>query len=65
MIRGDLEHSRSFAAFYLQAGKLIAADCVNRPQEFMLSKRLIASGTIVNTEQLADDSIEVKALMPA
>ncbi|MDH1440424.1 FAD-dependent oxidoreductase [Pseudomonas sp. GD03721] len=65
VIRGDLEHSRSFAAFYLQAGKLIAADCVNRPQEFMLSKRLIASGTIVNTEQLADDSIEVKALMPA
>lgn len=64
VIRGDLDHSRSFAAFYLQAGKLIAADCVNRPQEFMLSKRLIASGTVVNTKQLADDGIEVKALMP-
>nr|AEO27387.1 ferredoxin reductase [Pseudomonas sp. 19-rlim] len=64
VIRGDINHSRSFAAFYLQAGKVIAADCVNRPQEFMLSKRLIASGTIVNTGRLADDGIEVKALIP-
>ncbi|VVQ15858.1 NAD(P)/FAD-dependent oxidoreductase [Pseudomonas fluorescens] len=65
VIRGDINHSRSFAVFYLQAGKVIAADCINRPQEFMLSKRLIASGTVVNIEQLADDDIEVKALMPA
>jgi 3-phenylpropionate/trans-cinnamate dioxygenase ferredoxin reductase subunit len=47
----------------LQAGRLIAADCVNRPQEFMLSKKLITAGTAVDPLRLADESIAVQALM--
>ncbi len=64
VIRGDKDRSRSFVAFYLKDGKLISADCVNRPQEFMLSKRLIAAGAAVDPERLADESIVPKELIP-
>jgi len=63
VIRGDKDHSRSFVAFYLKEGKLISADCVNRPQEFMLSKRLIAAGTEIDAERFADESIPPKELI--
>lgn len=63
VIRGDIENSRSFAAFYLKDGELLAVDAVNRPQEFMLSKRLITSKTQVDSAALADESIPFKNLM--
>ncbi len=63
IIRGDKEAGRSFAAFYFQTGRLIAADCVNRPQEFMLSKRAIAEGLTLDVERLADDGVAVKELL--
>ncbi len=62
IIRGD-SNSRSFAAFYLQEGKLISADCVNRPQEFMISKRLIAEQITVAAERLADETVAPKDLL--
>jgi len=63
VIRGDKHNGRSFAAFYLKDGKLISADCVNRPQEFMISKRLIAEALDVCPEKLADDAISPRELM--
>lgn len=63
VIRGDKQKSRSFAAFYFKDGQLISADCVNRPQEFMLSKKLIAEKLTIQPDQLADESIPVKALL--
>jgi 3-phenylpropionate/trans-cinnamate dioxygenase ferredoxin reductase subunit len=63
VIRGDKDNGRSFAAFYLKEGKLISADCVNRPQEFMFSKRLITEGKDINIKQLADESIAMKELL--
>ena len=63
-IRGDISQSRSFAAFYFKQGKLISADCVNRPQEFMLSKKLISQGLEIAPERLVDESIPVKLLLP-
>ena len=63
VIRGDRQTGRSFAVFYLQNGQLIAADCVNRPQEFMLSKRIIAENLPVDPAKLADESITVKELL--
>lgn len=65
VIRGDIENGESFVAFYLQNGKLLAADCVNRPKEFMLSKRIIANALAVDPERLADESIEVNDIVPA
>lgn len=63
VIRGDPQAARSFAAFYLKDGRLVAADCVNRPQEFMLSKKIIGEQRDVSAERLADESIAVKELM--
>lgn len=64
VIRGDIENSRSFAAFYLQSGKLLAVDAVNSPREFMLGKKLIAGGVEVDAARLADDSVDIKELLP-
>lgn len=63
IIRGDREGSRSFVAFYLKESKLIAADCMNRPQEFMVCKRLIAEGTPVDPAKLADESVAPKEFL--
>lgn len=64
VIRGDLK-SRSFAAFHLKQGHLIAADTVSRPQDFMLAKKMVASQMVLDPAQLADESIPLKSLLPA
>lgn len=63
VLRGDKNSSRSFAAFYFKEGVLIAADCINRPQEFMLSKKIILENIAVEPSRLADESILVKELL--
>ncbi|MBK8327317.1 MAG: FAD-dependent oxidoreductase [Moraxellaceae bacterium] len=63
VIRGDKNNSRSFAAFYFKEERLIAADCINRPQEFMLSKKIILENIAVEPSRLADESILVKELL--
>lgn len=63
VIRGDDTSGRSFAAFYFKEGKLICADCVNRPQEFMLSKRIIAQNLACDPARLVDETIPVKELL--
>jgi len=65
VIRGDRLAGRSFAAFYFKEGRLIAADCVNRPQEFVLSKQVIAQKIDVQPERIADDSVPAKELLRA
>jgi len=61
---GDRDSSRSFAAFYLRDGVVIAVDAVNRAPEFMLGKRLISGRVAVDTDKLADDEISMKAFLP-
>lgn len=60
IIRGDSEQSRSFAAFYFCEGRFIAVDAINRPKEFMMSKRALTAGQNVDPLTLVDESIEVK-----
>jgi 3-phenylpropionate/trans-cinnamate dioxygenase ferredoxin reductase subunit len=61
VMRGD-PAARSFAAFYLQAGKLLAVDAINSPREFMLGKKLIAAGAKFRLEELNDMQEDFKAL---
>ncbi|WP_394560940.1 NAD(P)/FAD-dependent oxidoreductase [Aquipseudomonas alcaligenes] len=63
VLRGD-PLSDSFSAFYLKDGKVLAADTVNRPQDFIAAKRLVAESIAVTAEQLADDSKPLKELLP-
>jgi 3-phenylpropionate/trans-cinnamate dioxygenase ferredoxin reductase subunit len=60
IIRGSTETGRSFAAFYLSEGKLLAVDAINRPKEFMLCKRALTSGVTVDSSLLADESVDIK-----
>ena len=62
VLRGDPTTERSFAAFYLKGGKLIAADAVSKPQEFMFAKKLVAEGRPVDAARLADPEVSLKEL---
>jgi 3-phenylpropionate/trans-cinnamate dioxygenase ferredoxin reductase subunit len=64
VLRGDPQ-SRSFAAFYMKGDLLIAVDAINSAREFMLSKKLIASGARLEPEILADCDISFKDLATA
>ncbi len=64
VLRGD-PALRSFTAFYLHDGLVVAADCVGRPKEFMLSKRIVAARVPASPESLADESFDLKSLVPA
>lgn len=63
VIRGDIESSRHFAVFYLQQGAVIAVDAVNKPQEFMLGKRLITEKIMIDKNKLADTGIAMKEFL--
>jgi len=63
VLRGDPTTQRNFAAFYLKEGRLIAADTVSRPQDFMFAKKLVAEGAVVDPALLADESVALKTLV--
>lgn len=63
-IRGSTDGS-SFIAFYLKDGRVIAADAINRPSEFMASKRLIGDRAKASAKDLADESVSLKSLIAA
>ncbi len=63
VIRGQSDSGDSFAAFYFRSGRMIAADCINRPQEFMLAKRLLGKGQSVDPGTVGDESLTVKELL--
>lgn len=60
VVRGNPEELH-FATFYLTQGKVVAADAVNSPKEFMVAKRLY--GLEVDAEALADTTIDLKTLI--
>lgn len=60
VIRGDMD-ANEFAVFYLKDGKVVAADAVNSPKEFMICKQLI--GKEVDAAALADSESDLKALL--
>ena len=63
-IRGDMS-TRSFTAFYLKAGVLIAADSVNRPTDFMFARKLVAAGLRIDAAALANSATQLKQLLAA
>jgi 3-phenylpropionate/trans-cinnamate dioxygenase ferredoxin reductase subunit len=60
VLRGEMGKAEEagFALFYFKKKRLISAECVNRPKEFMVSKRLIKEGGEVGSQLLSDESIE-------
>lgn len=64
VLRGD-PSTRSFSAFYLQQGKIVAVDAVNSPKEFMIGKKLVAAGAKIPVADLADTSKDFKEMATA
>lgn len=62
VLRGDARTGRSFSLFYLQSGRLIAADAINRPKDFMAAKRAVMAGCTPDPASLADESVDLKIL---
>lgn len=62
VLRGD-PAQRSFCAFYLKEGRLLAVDAVNRAAEFMLARRALAQPVVLDPERLADEGVALKALL--
>ncbi|WP_036490545.1 NAD(P)/FAD-dependent oxidoreductase [Nocardioides sp. CF8] len=52
LLSGDPAQDRDFTCYYLRGGELIAADCVNRPRDFVNSKRAIAQRLPVDRAEL-------------
>ncbi|MDG2502374.1 MAG: FAD-dependent oxidoreductase [Porticoccaceae bacterium] len=63
VVRGDINNGRSFSVFYTANNKILAADCINRPKDFMLAKKLILQNIECNSASLSDEHIELKSLL--
>jgi 3-phenylpropionate/trans-cinnamate dioxygenase ferredoxin reductase subunit len=61
VLRGD-PTTRSFAAFYLRAGQLLAVDAINSPKEFIAAKKLVASRARIAPDVLRDASVDLTPL---
>ena len=65
VMRGDMA-ARSFVAFYLRHGRLLAADAVNRPADFMAARKLVDAARefdAVARATLADPNVPLKSLL--
>ena len=58
VVRGD-PATRSFAAYYLAAGRIIAVDAVNSPHDFMNGKKLVAAGARISAAAIRDPRTEL------
>jgi 3-phenylpropionate/trans-cinnamate dioxygenase ferredoxin reductase subunit len=63
VLRGD-PATRSFAAFYLRGGEVIAVDAVNSPREFIAGKKLVANRARVAPDRLRDATVDLAPLAP-
>jgi 3-phenylpropionate/trans-cinnamate dioxygenase ferredoxin reductase subunit len=62
VVRGDTE-KQSFAVFYLKDNRIIASDCVNRPSEHMMSRKLISEKVLIDEDRLLDETIPIKEIV--
>lgn len=63
IVRGEPDTQRSFSIFYRNNGVIEAADCVNRPADFMAVRKIIEAGTDVAKEALEDPEYPLSSLL--
>lgn len=59
VVRGDPDAER-FAVLYYRDGRLIAADCVNQPAEFLAIKQALSKGKTIPPLAAADTGVPLK-----
>ena len=60
VVRGDTK-KQSFAVFYTKDNRITASDCVNRPAEHMMSRKLISEKILIDKNRLSDETIPIKS----
>jgi 3-phenylpropionate/trans-cinnamate dioxygenase ferredoxin reductase subunit len=60
-VRGYVEDNR-FSLFYFRGEALIAVDSINRPQDHMLARKLLANGAQISLTQAGDPQFDLKTL---
>jgi 3-phenylpropionate/trans-cinnamate dioxygenase ferredoxin reductase subunit len=58
VLRGDPATSR-FSAFHFRAGKLVAVDSINRPEDHMPARKLLDQSIAITPEQAADPAFSL------
>ena len=59
VVRGDTK-KQSFAVFIQKDNRITASDCVNRPAEHMMSRKLISEKILIDKNRLSDETIPIK-----
>ncbi len=62
IVRGSIVE-QSFCAFYLRDGRVLAVDAINRPADFMLAKKAVASRVKVDPDRLSELDIPLKEIL--
>lgn len=62
VVRGRVE-TRSFSAFYLHGQRLIGVDAINRPADFLLSRKLLAKPVLADADRLADETVPLNTIL--
>ena len=62
IVRGD-SSTRSFSVCYVRNGVLVAVNALNRPKDFLHSKKVIAAKVPVDEVRLADPDIPLKEFL--
>lgn len=60
VIRGSMENN-TFSVFYLRQGKLISADAVNMPRDFIAAKQLL--GRNLDSSELGNPEVDLKEII--
>jgi len=61
VLRGDVGNA-AFTEFYFKAGQLIGADSINRPQDHMACRKLLAQSVPVTAAQIEDPQVDLMQL---
>ena len=64
VIRGSRTESK-FSVFYFAGNHLVAIDSINRPADHMAGRKLLAAGAEVSPAEAADESENLKNLIPS
>ncbi|RLU00920.1 NAD(P)/FAD-dependent oxidoreductase [Ketobacter sp.] len=64
VLRGNPDDNQ-FVAWYLQGDKILAADCINSPKEFMQAKKILAQQLSISADDLADTGKDLVQLVQA
>ncbi|MBM9503357.1 NAD(P)/FAD-dependent oxidoreductase [Actinacidiphila acididurans] len=64
VVRGD-PAAESFSVLYYRDGRLLAADAVNRPADYMAVRRALTDGVTIDPDLARDTSTTLKSLVTA